>query len=62
MPGRLLTSFGAALAAVVIFMIARLDGLGHSDRGFVAVLEIPPVVSAQTAVRVQTVKDMKGKK
>jgi len=29
---------------------------------FVAVLEIPPVVSAETAVRVQIVKDFKGKK
>ena len=28
---------------------------------FVAVLEIPPVESAETAVRVQIVKDAKGK-
>ena len=28
----------------------------------IAVLEIPPVVSAETAVRVQIVKDVKGKK
>jgi hypothetical protein len=34
---------------------------GQNDRGerFVAVLEIPPVVSAETAVRVQMVKDAK---
>jgi hypothetical protein len=29
---------------------------------FVAALEIPPVVSAETAVRVQIVKDAKGGK
>ena len=37
---------------------------GKNDEGerFVAVLEIPPVVSAETAVRVQIVKDVKGEK
>jgi hypothetical protein len=37
---------------------------GKNDEGqrFVAVLEIPPVDSAVTAVRVQVVKDFKGKK
>ena len=29
---------------------------------FMALLKIPPVVSAETAVRVQIVKDVKGKK
>jgi hypothetical protein len=35
---------------------------GQNDEGerFVAVLEIPPVVSAETAVRVQIVKDFKN--
>jgi len=34
---------------------------GENDEGerFVAVLEVPPVVSAETAVRVQIVKDFK---
>jgi len=34
---------------------------GKNDEGerFVAVLELPPVVSAETAVRVQIVKDLK---
>ena len=34
---------------------------GEGDKGerFVTVLEIPPVVSPQTAVRAQTVKDVK---
>jgi hypothetical protein len=30
------------------------------DEQFIAVLEIPPVMSAETAVRVQIVKDTKG--
>ena len=35
---------------------------GKNDEGerFVAVFEIPPVLSAETAVRVQIVKDVKG--
>jgi hypothetical protein len=38
------------------------DGKNDERERFVAVLEIPPVVSAETAVRVQIVKDVKGKK
>jgi hypothetical protein len=33
-----------------------------SETKYMDVLEIPPVVSAETAVRVQIVKDFKGKK
>jgi hypothetical protein len=39
-----------------------LDGDKDERTRFVAVLEIPPVVSAETVVRVQIVKDSKGKK
>jgi hypothetical protein len=37
---------------------------GQDDKGerFVTALEIPPVVSAETAVRVSIVNDFKGKK
>ncbi len=35
------------------------QGESDQDQRFVAVLEIPPVVSAETAVRVQIVKDFK---
>ena len=38
------------------------DGAEDEPTRFVAVLEIPPVVSAETAVRVQIKKDAKGKK
>ncbi|MGO8838452.1 MAG: hypothetical protein ACLQAH_03425 [Limisphaerales bacterium] len=38
---------------------AHLDGENDERTRFVAVLEIPPVVSAETAVRVQIVKDVK---
>jgi hypothetical protein len=41
---------------------SHLDGPNDEQTRFVAVLEIPPVVSAETAVRVQIVKDVKGKK
>ncbi len=41
---------------------SHLDGKHDERTRFVAVLEIPPVVSAETAVRVQIVKDTKGKK
>lgn len=41
---------------------SHLDGPNDERTRFVAVLEIPPVVSAETAVRVQIVKDSKGKK
>jgi hypothetical protein len=41
---------------------SHLDGKNDERTRFVAVLEIPPVVSAETAVRVQVVKDFKGKK
>jgi len=39
---------------------SQLDGAKDERTRFVAVLEIPPVVSAETAVRVQIVKDVKG--
>ena len=39
----------------------HLDGPRDERTRFVAVLEIPPVVSAETAVRVQIVKDVKEK-
>ena len=39
-----------------------MDGPGDERTRFVAVLEIPPVESAETAVRVQIVKDFKGNK
>jgi hypothetical protein len=39
-----------------------LDGKKDDRTRFVAVLEIPPVESAETAVRVQIVKDVKANK
>jgi hypothetical protein len=39
----------------------HLDGAKDERTRFVAVLEIPPVDSAQKAVQVQIVKDAKGK-
>jgi hypothetical protein len=41
---------------------SHLDGKHDERTRFVAVLEIPPVESAETAVRVQIVKDAKGLK
>jgi hypothetical protein len=41
---------------------SHLDGPKDERERFVAVLEVPPVESAETAVRVQIVKDAKGKK
>ena len=41
---------------------SHLDGAKDERTRFVAGLEIPPVVSAETAVRVQIVKDSKAKK
>jgi hypothetical protein len=41
---------------------SHLDGPNDERTRFVAVLEIPPVESAETAVRVQIVKDVKGGK
>ena len=41
---------------------SHLDGKKDGRTRFVAVLEIPPVESAETAVRVQIVKDVKAKK
>ena len=38
---------------------SHLDGKNDERTRFVAVLEIPPVESAETAVRVQIVKDVK---
>jgi hypothetical protein len=40
---------------------SHLDGAKDERTRFVAVLEIPPVESAETAVRVQIVKDVKNK-
>jgi hypothetical protein len=39
---------------------SHLDGDKDERTRFVAVLEIPPVVSAETAVRVQILKDVKS--
>jgi hypothetical protein len=39
-----------------------LDGAKDERTRFVAVLEIPPVISAETAVRVQIVSDTKRQK
>jgi len=41
---------------------SHIDGKDDQDERFVAVLEIPPVKSAETAVRVQIVKDAKQRK
>ena len=41
---------------------SHLDGDNDERTRFVAVLEIPPVESAETAVRVQIVKDVKANK
>jgi hypothetical protein len=41
---------------------SHLDGAKDERTRFVAVLEIPPVESAETAVRVQIVKDARKKK
>jgi hypothetical protein len=41
---------------------SHLDGEHDERTRFVAVLEIPPVESAETAVRVQIIKGFKGKK
>jgi len=41
---------------------SHLDGPKDERTRFVAVLEIPPVVSAETAVRVQIVKDFRKSK
>jgi hypothetical protein len=42
-----------------VYAWSHLDGVKDERTRFVALLEIPPVVSAETAVRVQIVKDMK---
>lgn len=44
--------------AMVEYAWSHLDGAKDERTRFVAALEIPPVVSAQTAVQVQIVKDM----
>ena len=41
---------------------SHLDGKADEDERFVAVLEIPPVESAETAVRVSIVADSKKRK
>jgi hypothetical protein len=43
-------------------MITGMDGKKDERTRIIAMLEIPPVESAETAVRVQIVKDLKGKK
>jgi len=44
------------------YALSHLDEPDDSGERFVAVLEIPPFVDAVTAVRVQIVKDVRGKK
>ena len=39
---------------------SHFDGRNHERTRYVAVLEIPPVESAETAVRFQIAKDAKG--
>ena len=41
---------------------SHLDGTKGERERFIAVLEIPPVDSAQKAVQVQIIKDVKAKK
>jgi hypothetical protein len=41
---------------------SHLDGKSDGRERFVAVLEIPPVDSAQKAVQVQIIKDLREKK
>ena len=45
--------------AKLAYAWSHLDGAKDERTRFVAVLEIPPVVSAETAVRAQIVKDTK---
>ncbi len=47
--------------AIRAYAWSHLDGANDERERFVAVLEIPPVDSAQKAVQVQIVKDVKGK-
>ena len=44
------------------FAWSHRDGKDDSDEKFVAVLEIPPVVSPETAVKVAIVAEVRGKK
>jgi hypothetical protein len=44
------------------FAWSHNDGAGDSDERFVTVLEIPPVVSPETAVKIAIVAEVKGKK
>jgi hypothetical protein len=44
------------------FAWSHRDGKDDSDERFVAVLEIPPVVSPETAVKVAIVAEVRGKK
>jgi hypothetical protein len=44
------------------FAWSHKDGKDDSDERFVAVLEIPPVVSPETAVKVAIVAEVRGKK
>jgi hypothetical protein len=43
------------------FAWSHCDGKDDSDERFVAVLEIPPVTSPETAVKVAIVAEVKGK-
>jgi hypothetical protein len=44
------------------FAWSHKDGKDDSDEKFVAVLEIPPVVSPETAVKVAIVAEVRGEK
>ncbi len=65
--GRTLWIYVAFVAALAIIWVLQglfrkrhLDGAKDERERFVAVLEIPPLASAETAVRVQIVKDAKA--
>ena len=45
-----------------VYAWSHRDGKNDSDERFVAVLEIPPVDSAQSAVKVAIAAEVKGKK
>ena len=63
MPGRDPGARREEIARVVSLTHAVSNANIRNERErFMALLKIPPVVSAETAVRVQIVKDAKGKK
>ena len=51
-----------AAGAALQVMHAHLDDAKDEQPHFIAVLEIPPVESAETTERVQTAKDARGNK